>query len=150
MTVEDVLDYKCIVFNLNDEEYIIPVSSIGSIERMLPITRVPSVPAFVKGVINLRGVVIPVIDVKERFFNEETEITDQTRIIIVQLNDMSVGLIVESANDVVDIVPEQIEDTPEVVGKTTNDYMKGVIQMDNHLYISLDLELVLHDALIDA
>lgn len=150
MTVGDVLDYKCIVFNLNDEEYIIPVSSIGSIERMLPITRVPSVPAFVKGVINLRGVVIPVIDVKERFFNEETEITDQTRIIIVQLNDMSVGLIVESANDVVDIVPEQIEDTPEVVGKTTNDYMKGVIQMDNHLYISLDLELVLHDALIDA
>jgi len=140
MTDEQELDYKCIVFHVQDEEYIIPVNSIGSIERMLPITRVPSVASYVKGVINLRGIVIPVIDVEERFFQKETEFTEQSRIIIVHHNDLTVGLIVGAANDVVDILPENIEATPDVVGAEKVEYIKGVVQMNDHLYILLDLD----------
>jgi len=143
MADEQALENKYIVFHLKDEEYIIPVSSIGSIEKILPITRVPGVAPFIKGVMNLRGIVIPVIDIKERFFNQETELTEQARIIIIQLEEMSVGFIVEAANDVVDISMEHVETTPEVVGADTVDYVKGVIQMQGHLYIVLDLEKIL-------
>lgn len=134
---------KCIVFNVQAEEYIIPVQSIGSIERMMPITRVPEVPSFVKGVMNLRGIIVPVIDMRERLFFEKTAETDQTRIIIVHTADVSVGLIVESASDVVDVSGNQLEETAEVVGAKQAEYVQGVIHLDEHIYILLDLEKML-------
>src|SRR5690625_5709844 len=103
MNQEMVNDQKVIVFQLADEEYALSVDQVGSIERMLPITRVPQTADFVKGVINLRGVVIPVIDLRVRFGIEEVEHGDTTRIIIFYLDDIEVGLIVDVANDVVDI-----------------------------------------------
>lgn len=143
MTTEQALDNKLIVFELEEEEYAIPVHSIGSIERILPITRVPAVESFVKGVINLRGIVTPVIDLKERFFQKETKIDEQARIIIVHIGELSVGLIVEAANDVIDINREQIEPPPEVVGGVNADYLAGVIKLEKRLLILLELEQVL-------
>ncbi|MBW4837803.1 MAG: chemotaxis protein CheW, partial [Paenibacillaceae bacterium] len=95
-------ELKVIVFKLGHEEYGIDVDKVQTIERMMPITRVPKTYAFVKGVINLRGVVIPVIDLRGRFGLPEAEYSDQTRIIIVSANEMEVGFIVDSANDVID------------------------------------------------
>lgn len=144
MLTEELLDNKLIVFKLRGEEYAISVRNVGGIERILPITRVPSTASFIKGVINLRGVVTPVIDLKEKFHQQETEFTDQTRIIVVSLDDISVGFIVEEANDVVDINLNQIEPAPEVVGSKVDDFITGVIKLEKRLLILLDLEKVLN------
>lgn len=143
MSEETILENKLIVFRLENEEYALSVQNVGSIERILPITRVPSTPPFVKGVINLRGVVTPVIDLKRRFHEEDTEFTNQTRIIIINYKDITVGIIVDSANDVVDIDESQIEPPPEVVGMVEVDYITGVVKLNNRLLILLDLEKIL-------
>ncbi|MEC5422672.1 chemotaxis protein CheW [Virgibacillus sp. C22-A2] len=134
---------KVIVFQLKDEEYAVSVQEVGSIERIQSITRVPQTDDFVKGVINLRGVVTPIIDLRVRFNIEETEFTESTRIIIVYLEEMEVGLIVDSANDVIDIPENAIEPAPEVIGTVHVDYIEGVAKLDNRLLILLNLQKVL-------
>ncbi|HZW68212.1 MAG TPA: chemotaxis protein CheW [Pseudogracilibacillus sp.] len=138
-----VIDNKYIVFELEEEEYAIPVESVGAIERILPITRVPGTPRFVKGVVNLRGVVTPVIDLKEKFKGRLIEFNEQTRIIVVNIKEITVGLIVDSANDVIDINKEQIEPSPETINTEVTDFIDGVVKMDNRLFILLDLDKVI-------
>lgn len=137
-------DIKVIVFKLGSEEYGIEVDKVQTIERMLPITRVPKTYTFVRGVINLRGVVIPVIDLRGRFGLPETEYTDQSRIIIVVVGEMEVGFIVDSANDVIDLNRDRIETPPEVVGGIKARYLDGVAKIgDDRLLIMLNLSEVL-------
>jgi purine-binding chemotaxis protein CheW len=135
---------KVIVFQLADKEYAIPVSHVKGIEKLMHITRVPKTARYVKGVINLRGVVTPVIDLRERFElpisgNEET-----TRIIIITLETMEVGFVVDSANDVLDIDATSIEQQPEVVGSLEEEFIAGVAKLDNRLLILLHLDKVLN------
>lgn len=138
-------DMKVIVFKLGTEEYGIEVERVQTIERMLPVTRVPKTYSFVKGVVNLRGVVIPVIDLGGRFSLPETEYTDQTRIIIVTVSDMQVGFIVDSANDVVDLNENDIETPPEIVGGIKAKYLRGVAKLEEErLLIMLNLHEVLN------
>ncbi|MCP1426143.1 purine-binding chemotaxis protein CheW [Paenibacillus xylanexedens] len=138
-------ELKVIVFKLGSEEYGIEVDKVQTIERMMPITRVPKTLSFVKGVINLRGVVIPVIDLRGRFSLPETEYTDQTRIVIVGVEDMQVGFIVDSANDVIDIKSSAIDSPPEVVGGVKARYLRGVAKLeDSRLLIMLNLNEVLN------
>jgi len=134
---------KVIVFDLNNEEYGIPVKNVKSIEKIQFITRVPKVNNFVKGVINLRGVVTPIIDLRLRFNLEEKEYNERTRIIIVTFEDKEVGFIVDSANDVIDIPNDCVESAPEVVGEQEHDYIEGIAKLDRRLLIILDLEKVL-------
>lgn len=143
MSEELNTDYKVIVFQLMDKEYGIPVSQVRSIEKIGHITRVPGTVPFVKGVINLRGVVTPIIDLRLRFDLEEIEYSESTRAIIVTINEMDVGLIVDAANDVIDISPKAIEPPPEVVGTVEVDYIKGVVKLEKRLLILIDLETVL-------
>lgn len=138
-------EIKVIVFKLGSEEYGIEVDKVQTIERMMPITRVPKTYAFVKGVINLRGVVIPVIDLRGRFGLPEIEETDQTRIIIVAVNEMQVGFIVDSASDVIDLNSDQIESPPEVVGGIKAKYLQGVAKVgEERLLVMLNLSEVLN------
>lgn len=143
MNQEVINDQKVIVFQLADEEYALSVNQVGSIERMLTITRVPQAAEFVKGVINLRGVVTPVIDLRNRFNLPEAEHTDATRIIITHIDDIEVGLIVDAANDVIDIPESSIEAAPSVVGTVDVNYISGVAKVDERLLILLDLQKVL-------
>ncbi|GMB08438.1 purine-binding chemotaxis protein CheW [Thermolongibacillus altinsuensis] len=136
-------ELKVIVFQLKDKEYAIPVQQVRSIEKIQHITRVPRVPKFVKGVINLRGVVTPIIDLRTRFGIEETAFSDNTRVIIVALGEIEVGLIVDAANDVIDISTDAIEPTPEVVDSVAVDYINGVVKIGKRLLILLNLEKVL-------
>jgi purine-binding chemotaxis protein CheW len=138
-------ELKVIVFRLGDEEYGVEVDNVRTIERMLPITRVPKTPPFVKGVINLRGVVTPVIDLRGRFQLPEKDYTDQTRIIIVAVGDLEVGMIVDAANDVLDVDESQIEAPPEVVGGIRAKYLRGVAKIgDDRLLVMLNLREVLN------
>ena len=137
-------DLKVIIFRLKDEEYGVDVKQIKSIERMEHITRVPNTPPFVKGVINLRGVVIPIIDLRKRFGIELKEYNESTRIIIVNVDGMEVGLIVDAANDVIDIPVSGIEPPPKVVGGIETKYLRGVAKLSNRLLILLNLDKVLN------
>lgn len=140
---EIVGEVKVIVFRLKDEEYGVEVQQVRSIEKLEHITRVPRTPKFVKGVINLRGVVTPIIDLRKRFELEESEYSEATRIIIVAVNDLEVGLIVDAANDVIDIPVDAIEPPPEVVGGVEAAYLRGVAKLDKRLLILLNLDKVL-------
>lgn len=140
---------KVIVFQLENEEFAVPVQQVGAIETMLPITRVPQTAPFVKGVVNLRGVVTPVIDLRKRFEMEDIDYNDNTRIIIIHLEDIEVGLIVDAANDVIDIPEDTIEPAPKVVGTIDVDYIEGIAKLDGRLLILLDLQRVLSVAEIN-
>ncbi|AIF66395.1 chemotaxis protein CheW [Terribacillus saccharophilus] len=143
MAEEIIQDVKVIVFQLKNEEYAVPVTQVGSIEKMEHITRVPNTESFIKGVINMRGVVTPIVDLRSRLGLEETPVDENTRIIIVDLDDTSMGLIVDAANDVVDIPVDKIEEAPQVIGAINVDYIDGVVKLEDRLVILLDLRKVL-------
>ena len=108
------------------------------------ITRVPNAAPFIKGVINLRGVIIPIIDLKKRFGLGDAQYTQSTRIIIAAVNEVEVGLIVDAANDVLDIPKSAIEPQPEVVGGVEAEFISGVAKLGERLLILLSIESVLH------
>ncbi|MFC0271317.1 chemotaxis protein CheW [Metabacillus herbersteinensis] len=137
-------DVKVIVFQLKNEEYGIPVQQVRSIEKIQHVTRVPRTASFIKGVINLRGVVTPILDLRKRFGLEEIGYNESTRIIIVTINKIEAGLIVDAANDVLDIEKDLIEPAPEVVGSIEVEYIQGVAKLDKRLIIMLELESVLN------
>lgn len=142
MTIASEL--KIIVFQLNDKEYAIPVEQVRSIEKIQHITRVPGVAPYIKGVINLRGLVTPIVDLRKRFQLIESEYSDSTRIIIAVIGELEIGIIVDAANDVLDIERDSIEPPPEIVGGTESEYINGVVKIDKRLLILLDLEKVMN------
>lgn len=135
---------KYIIFDLKGIEYGINVQQVLSIERIQEITEVPRTPKFIKGVINLRGEIVPIIDLKERLHLSETEYTEQTRILIVSVDDIQVGLIVDAATDVMDIQQTDIEAVSESIGDIDEDCLLGVIKREERLVVLLRLEQVLH------
>ncbi|PLT31568.1 chemotaxis protein CheW [Peribacillus deserti] len=137
-------ELKVIIFQLVDKEYALPVSQVRSIEKLQHITRVPKTPHFVKGVLNLRGVVTPIIDLRLRFGLEQEPYSDSTRIIIAAAQESEVGLIVDAANDVLDIQAESIEPQPEVAGTIDEEYIEGIVKIDKRLFILLNLDKVLN------
>ncbi|MFC6331146.1 chemotaxis protein CheW [Paenibacillus septentrionalis] len=138
-------ELKVIVFGLANEEYGIEVDKVRTIERMMPITRVPKTPSFIKGVINLRGIVVPVLNLSGRFNLPETEETEHTRIIVVSVNEMEVGFIVDSANDVIDLDRDIIDTPPEIVGGIQAKYLDGIAKIgEDRLLIMLNLSEVLN------
>lgn len=139
------IDVKLIVFRIEDEEYVLPIDNVGSIEKVESITRVPRTVDFVKGVINLRGVITPVIDLKQRFKQTPIEITEQSRIIIVHIDDIVVGFLVDEANNVIDVNASLIEETPEVIESQNMEYISGVINLNNRLLVMLDIEKILEE-----
>lgn len=134
---------KIIVFQLDKEEYGIPVEQVQSIEKMQQITRVPRTKKFIKGVLNMRGVITPIADLRIRFGLDECHVSDQTRMIIVSLDEIEVGFIVDAANDVVDISVDDVEQPPEAAGSVPADYIIGVVKLNKRLITLLDLKTIL-------
>ncbi|MEO3945082.1 chemotaxis protein CheW [Gorillibacterium sp. CAU 1737] len=138
-------EIKVIVFKLGAEEYGVEVEKVETIERIQHLTRVPKTPPFIKGVMNLRGVVVPVLDLRGRFNLEETAYTDASRIIIIAIEDLKVGMIVDSADDVIDVDTDTISDPPEIVGGVKAKYLRGVARVgEDRLLILLNLKEVLN------
>lgn len=136
-------ELKVIVFQLEDEEYAIEVDYVQSIERMQPVTRIPRTFPFVTGVMNLRGVITPIINLRKRFGLADKSFDESTRILVIAKNELEIGVIVDGANDVLDIPQEKIEPTPEVVGGVEAEYLRGVVKLDNRLFTLLNLEKVI-------
>ncbi|MDQ0207962.1 chemotaxis protein CheW [Alkalicoccobacillus murimartini] len=146
MSVEVIEDQiKVIIFHMHEEEYAIKVSEIQSIERMQSFTRIPGTAPFVRGVMNLRGVITPIIDLRLKFGLEGKESDESTRILVTSNEDLILGLVVDGANDVMDIPVSKIEPTPEVVGGVEAHYLDGVVKLGTRLFSLLDLEKVMQD-----
>jgi purine-binding chemotaxis protein CheW len=138
---------KYLTFTLADEEYGIGILKIKEIIGMMPITPVPQTPGFVKGVINLRGKVIPVVDLRLRFGMEEIDYTERTCIIVVEIagtgTTVQIGIVVDSVSEVLNIKGDEIEDTPTFGTKLNTDYILGMAKMEGGVKILLDIDQVL-------
>jgi purine-binding chemotaxis protein CheW len=128
-----------VVFRLENEEYGIDILRVKEIKEMMNITRVPKAAVFVRGVINLRGEVLPVIDLRKKFNLIEGKESESTRIIIVSVDDITVGLIVDSSSEVIEISSDAIEEAPERVGSAEQDSIYGIGKVGERLIILLDI-----------
>ena len=145
--VRKCLAGKYLTFALGQEEYGLPVLRVREIIKMMDITVVPQVPAYVKGVINLRGKVIPVVDLRAKFGFAGIPYTDRTSIVVVQVAAAGtaalMGVIVDAVSEVLNIAAEEIEETPEFGDSVRTDYMKGVAKVKGTVKILLDLDCIL-------
>ena len=142
-----VKEEKYLTFSLVGEEYGIGILKIKEIIGMMPITTVPQTPKFVKGVINLRGKVIPVIDLRLRFGMEAIDYTERTCIIVVEIEGIAgtvqIGIVVDAVSEVLNIKGDDIEDTPTFGTKLNTDYILGMAKMEGGVKILLDIDRVL-------
>jgi purine-binding chemotaxis protein CheW len=129
-----------VTFKLDQEEYGIDIQNVSIIEKMMPITRVPKTPQFIRGVINLRGEIVPVMDLKLRFDIEQSEATDDTRIIIVKVEEVLFGIIVDAVSEVIQLKDDAIESTASLKENTNIDFIYGIGKVDERIVILLNLE----------
>ena len=138
---------KYLTFTLAGEEYGISILKVKEIIGMMPITSVPRTPDFVKGVINLRGKVIPVVDLRLKFGMEEMDYTDRTCIIVVEIQTQTgtvmIGIVVDAVSEVLNIKEDLIEETPTFGAKMDTDYILGMAKMEGGVKILLDIDRVL-------
>ncbi|WP_156288234.1 chemotaxis protein CheW [Oceanobacillus salinisoli] len=134
---------KFIIFKLHDQPFGVNVKQVISIERMQEITQVPRTSDFIKGVTYIREETTPVIDLRERLLMDEKEPTESSRILVVQIKEMQIGLIVDAATDVKDIEQEAIEPAPPIVGGVKETFVHGVANLEERLLILLDLETII-------
>ncbi|MGI6586821.1 MAG: chemotaxis protein CheW [Gracilibacteraceae bacterium] len=128
-----------VIFKLDNEEYGIDILRVKEIKEMMSITRIPKAAHYVRGVINLRGEVIPVIDLRKRFNLDEGNEDDNTRIIIVSVDDIVVGLIADYSSEVVEISSNAIEEAPDGAGTVDRNYISGIGKVGERLIILLDV-----------
>ena len=141
---------QLVTFSTGDEEFGVDILRVQEIIRTMAITKVPKAPEFVEGVINLRGKVIPIIDLRRRFGLQSKAHDKHTRIIVIEINTMIVGFVVDSVSEVLRIPASTVEPPPPVVAGLESEYISGVGKLEDRLLILLDLDRLLSRADIDA
>lgn len=136
-------EIQLVVFSLGREEFAVEVTQVREIMRMEEITRMPKSPHFVEGIINLRGQIIAVVELAKRLNLEAGERGGDTRIIVVEAEDIKVGMIVDSVSEVLRIGADTVEPSPTLAADVSAAYLRGVVKLDNRLIILLDLTKVL-------
>ncbi|MDU4960854.1 MAG: chemotaxis protein CheW [Sporomusaceae bacterium] len=135
-------ELQLVIFMLAKEEYGLPITKVQEINRMVPITRLPQTPDFMEGVINLRGRVIPVIDLRKRFQLAEAVINDDTRIIIVDIGGQTLGIVVDAVTEVVRLPAGSVEPPPPTF-VLDSQYVEGIGKLEDRLLILLAIDKVL-------
>jgi len=135
-------ELQLVTFRLASEEYGLPITKVQEINRLVPVTKLPQTPNFLEGIINLRGRIIPVIDLRKRFAMAISDHDDDTRIIIVEIKGQIVGLTVDAVTEVIRINTANIELPPESVAVDSR-YIDGVGKIDERLIILLDIDNIL-------
>ena len=135
-------ELQLVIFRLSSEEYGLPITKVQEINRVVPVTKLPQTPSFMEGIINLRGRVIPVIDLRKRFGLTEAAHTDDTRIIIVEVDGQTVGATVDAVTEVVRIPSAQV-DPPPPSFILDAEYIHGVAKMEGRLIILLNIDKIL-------
>jgi len=137
---------QVVSFHLGSEEYGVDISQVQEIIRMVEITHVPRAPHFMEGVINLRGQLIPIIDLRTRFDMSRLGATKSTRIIVTEIGSKKVGMVVDRVSEVINIPIENVEGAPEMIAGVGTEYIQGVGKMNDRLIIMLDLTMVITGA----
>ena len=145
MVDEQTLDAEeqLVIFELGKEVYGVDISRVQEIIRMATITKLPRAPEFVEGVINLRGRVIPVVDLKKRFGLGQGEHDRSSRIVVVDAGHHTLGMVVDAVSEVLRVQSQAIEPPSPVVTTVESDYIRGIAKLDGRLVILLDLDKVL-------
>ncbi|RKD27568.1 purine-binding chemotaxis protein CheW [Caminicella sporogenes DSM 14501] len=134
-----------VIFKLGNEEYGVDIMKVKEISEFKESIKVPNAPYFVDGIINLRGEIIPIINLKKRFNIESQGINSDTRIIVINIRNKNVGFVVDEASQVLRIDEKDIESAPDIIVGVDRQYITGVGKIDDKIVILLDLEKILSD-----
>lgn len=134
---------QLVSFNIGTEEFGVDILKVQEINRMVEITKVPQTPHYVEGVINLRGKVIPIVNLRKRFNLETKEYDKDTRIVVVDIVGNIMGMVVDSVSEVLRLPSNTIEPPPEIATGINSEYIKGVAKLEDRLLIFLDLSKVI-------
>ena len=134
---------KYVIFKINNENYGLSIENVQSIERFQSYTRIPNAPKYIKGVINLRGEVAPILDLRLKLNLEPKKVDNNTRIVVTKQDDIVVGLIVDESSEVLEISKEKIDKPPTTGDDKYQEYIKGIGKDKNRLVIIIDLKKVL-------
>lgn len=146
---EDTQKGKFLIFRIGNEFYAIEVRYVTEIVGIQTITEIPELPEYIRGIINLRGTIIPVMDVRLRFKKPFKEYNDRTCVIVIDIQDVSIGLIVDSVSEVLSIPDSEIVTPPEI-SKDGNKYIKGIGKVGSEVKMILDCSKLLHDDEIES
>ena len=135
-------ELQLVVFCLDQEEYALPITKVQEINRLVPITRLPQTPSFMEGVINLRGRSIPIVDIRKRFELPLPPHSDDTRIMVVDINGQTVGIIVDAVHEVIRLSSGSVEPPPPTFILDVQ-YIHGIGKVDDRLIILIDIDKVL-------
>ena len=142
-------EMQIVVFTLNGEVCGVDASQVKEIVKFEELTKMPKMPKFIDGIINLRGIVVPVVNLTKRFNLGETEITKKTKIIIIEIEERLIGFIVDDVTEILKLSSQNIESTPDIIQKSYNHYLEYVGKKDDKLISILDLTNVLTDTELD-
>lgn len=142
---ENVPTEKYLTFFIDGQLFAIQSSQVVEIIRMQPITFMPKLPPYVKGVINLRGKIVPLIDLRLKLNKGAMEYDDHTSIVVIEAGDFSVGFIVDRVNDVADIARNQISDSPKLAKDSTNNYVAGIATLETGVAMLLNVTKLLEN-----
>lgn len=143
---EDTLTDRYLTFYINKQLYAVEIRHITEIIGIQKITKVPNIKPFVKGIINLRGIIVPIINVRKRFRLNEVEYDERTCIIVVNYDDVEIGLIVDEVADVINIPFEELSPPPETNKGNESRYIQAMAKISGKITILLDIEKVLYDS----
>jgi len=146
---EDTLKGKYLTFYTDNQLFGISIADVVQIVGIQEITAVPEFPSYAKGVINLRGIIIPIIDVRLRLKKEEIGYNERTCIIVTNINGSYIGFIVDEVNEVTNIDNENISDPPQMGSDYTNTFIIGIAKLNNHIVLLIDLKKVLNEKEIE-
>jgi purine-binding chemotaxis protein CheW len=137
------ISQEYVVFKLNEEYYALGINNVENIEKYMGITRVPYTESYVVGVVNLRGNIIPVIDLRARFGLPKKDQDDETRIIIVNYGETKVGMVADESSEVIRLEEEDIDPAPSISGKNTDHYIREIGKSEGRIIMLVDLQKVL-------
>ena len=137
------MEKQLVIFELGAEYFGIDISMVEGINKMLEITKIPQAPAYMEGITNLRGSVLPVIDLQKRFGMVLQERTNETRIVVANMDGVKIGMVVSAVSEVLTIEESVIEPPPPMVSNVNSEFIIGVAKIDKRLVIMLDLAKVL-------
>ncbi|AJC66858.1 MULTISPECIES: chemotaxis protein CheW [Dickeya] len=149
----ETVGQEFLIFTLGDEEYGVDILKVQEIRGYDQVTRIANTPEFIKGVTNLRGVIVPIVDLRIKFMQQEVDYDDNTVVIVLNLGQRVVGIVVDGVSDVLSLTAEQIRPAPEFAVTLSTEYLTGLGSLGERMLILVDIERLLSSeemALVDS